>query len=75
MPSIIPFTLVVMMPTNDALETIVAAEEEEGGKSSEAARTEQVGRLMRKWSVLNYFRAVVVGAGALLGGVATMQTA
>ncbi|GAB7360484.1 hypothetical protein MBLNU230_g8435t1 [Neophaeotheca triangularis] len=66
-PGIVPFTLGVMMPTNDALEGIVA-------QGPGAARADEVGELMQKWKVLNYTRASMVAVAAMLGGLAMAQT-
>jgi hypothetical protein len=64
LPSIVPFTLVFIMPTNNAL---IAKKEElasVGGKA-EAAEEENVYALMDSWAMLNMVRVGLVAAGAL----------
>lgn len=69
MPTIVPFTLGVMKPTNDMLMTKAGAGGKASDSSSESANVEA---LLEKWKKMNYVRAFVVGTGALLAATATV---
>lgn len=71
-PSIVPYTIAIMNPTNVRL-IALAREAEVKGKGNEIGATEgEVQKLLTKWAGMNYVRAVVVGTGAVLGAVASL---
>jgi hypothetical protein len=72
-PSIAPYTILVMAPAvNDRLHEL-AHRAEEGKKGEELGVSErELGGMMRQWSWMNYNRAILVGIGAVLGTVATV---
>ena len=71
LPSIVPFTLLVIAPTNNALE---AKNEELASASLESkAEGENVHALMDKWATLNLARAGIVAIGALCTVLAALS--
>ncbi|TKA77770.1 hypothetical protein B0A55_04681 [Friedmanniomyces simplex] len=72
-PCIVPFTILVMNPRANLRLIALAGEAEQAGKGKTVGTSEgEVRQLLRTWTAMNYVRAVVVGAGAVLGAVATM---
>jgi hypothetical protein len=69
LPSIVPFTLLVIGPTNDKLmakkDELATASLRDKNVEAFAAEGETVHELMDKWATLNMARALLVGAGAL----------
>lgn len=69
LPSIIPFTLAFIKPTNDKLfakkEELASASLEDKAVEANVAQGETVHALIDKWATLNLARAVLVGAGAI----------
>ncbi|OCK80119.1 DUF1772-domain-containing protein [Lepidopterella palustris CBS 459.81] len=65
--AIVPFTLIVMKPTNDKLHAKADASEE-----SKAETDETVDELMNKWYWLNVVRASLPGVGAVVGAMAVV---
>jgi len=65
LPAVVPFTLLVLNPTNDQL--IAAATVE--------ASTETTRALLQKWGVLNACRSVFLFVGASLGAWAALTEA
>lgn len=63
-PTIVPYTLLAMQPTNDS----IAARAAKAGDISDA----QLKALVVKWSGMNYTRALLVSIGALLGTTAAL---
>ncbi|KAL3458176.1 hypothetical protein BJX64DRAFT_292437 [Aspergillus heterothallicus] len=66
--AIVPFTLTIMMPTNEALFRMEA--DVHKGKSPLSAEAE---RLVRSWSRLNLVRAFFPLAGAVFGLLGTLR--
>jgi hypothetical protein len=69
LPSIVPFTLLVLGPTNDKLmakkDELATASLSNKNVEAFAAEGETVHELMDKWATLNLARALLVGVGAL----------
>jgi hypothetical protein len=69
LPSIVPFTLLTMTPTNNKLlskkDELATASLSNKNVEAFAAEGETVHELMDKWASLNMARAVLVAAGAL----------
>ncbi|KAK3116479.1 hypothetical protein LTR53_003143 [Teratosphaeriaceae sp. CCFEE 6253] len=69
-PSIVPFTLMIMHPAANLRLLELAGE---GFQSEVVSAAEgEVQQLFRKWSMLNYVRAAMAGSGAVLGMAATV---
>jgi noranthrone monooxygenase len=64
----IPWTLLVMMPTNNLIEARARPHEEEDLDGAVL----RVRQLLRKWSVMNYIRAVFPLAGGIVGLVTAL---
>jgi hypothetical protein len=68
-PSIVPYTLLVMLPTNDALveKTQSLAGSSLDDKSVEVGvqSGETVNALLDRWATLNLVRAAITGVGAV----------
>ena len=81
--SIVPFTLLVMMPTNNLLAASAArassmkresGEEDVGNKVvKQDGEDEEFLRLMMKWARLNYLRALLPLSGAVIGLTAALR--
>ena len=72
-PSIMPFTIAVMNPRANLRLMVLADQAEQRGKGKEVGVSEgEVRQLLKKWTGLNYVRAVAVGTGAVLGAVAAI---
>ncbi|KAF1935585.1 hypothetical protein EJ02DRAFT_460258 [Clathrospora elynae] len=69
LPSIIPFTLAFLAPTNNKLlakkDELASASLEDKAIEANVAEGENVHALMDRWATLNLARCVLVGAGAL----------
>jgi noranthrone monooxygenase len=65
----IPWTLLVMMPTNNLIEAR-SRPHEEGDLDGGVLRVKQ---LLRKWTVMNYIRAVFPLAGGIVGLVTALS--
>ena len=75
LPGIVPYTLVFMNPTNQALSRRAEAGSKKDSPStaqSPASEDAVVGGLLKKWKALNYGRASMVLTATLLGMVATV---
>ncbi|KAK3617112.1 hypothetical protein LTR56_025518 [Elasticomyces elasticus] len=70
-PCIIPYTLSVMDPGANNRLKLLAKEAERSSKSMESIKDE-VQELLGIWAGMNYVRAAAVGAGAVLGAIATI---
>ena len=67
MPSVIPYTLIFMLPTNDRLA-------EKATAKYDASSSSETSQLIQRWTALNHGRAVLVGLGAMLGAAAAIAT-
>ncbi|KAL6158161.1 hypothetical protein ACJQWK_07386 [Exserohilum turcicum] len=69
LPSIVPFTLLVIAPTNAKLmakkDELASASLEDQGIEANAAEGETVHELMDWWATLNMARTLLVGVGAV----------
>ncbi|KAK5682303.1 hypothetical protein LTS10_005429 [Elasticomyces elasticus] len=70
-PCIVPYTLLVMDPRANNRLKFLAKEAERSSKSTDSIKDE-VQELLGKWARMNYVRAAAVGAGAVLGAVASI---
>jgi hypothetical protein len=70
-PVIIPFTVLVMAPTNNTLESLAVASE---GEVVKRVALEEGGLegLLKRWRGLNYTRSVIMGCGAICVALATV---
>ncbi|EDU39623.1 DUF1772-domain-containing protein [Pyrenophora tritici-repentis] len=77
LPSIVPFTLLVLGPTNNKLiakkDEFAAAHAKGKAIKANTADGETVHELMDKWATLNAARAVLVAAGALCTVIAAVN--
>lgn len=77
MPSIIPFTLIFIAPTNNKLiekmNSMAGASLEDKAVEKNVAKGETVHALIDKWATLNLARAVLIGAGAICAVVAAVD--
>jgi len=77
LPSIVPFTLLVLGPTNNKLiakkDEFAAAHAKGKAIKANTADGETVHELMDKWATLNMARAVLVAAGALCTVIAAVN--
>ena len=69
-PSIVPYTLAVMEPVANL--RLLALAEQSAKREVLSAGEGEVQRLLGIWKGMNYVRAILVGAGAMLGAVATI---
>lgn len=67
-PSIVPYTIGIMMPTVKTLESKARGD-------AEAPSDVETKALLEKWSGQNTHRALIVAASALLGGAAILAGA
>ncbi|KAF2754149.1 hypothetical protein EJ05DRAFT_150351 [Pseudovirgaria hyperparasitica] len=72
-PTIAPYTILVMRPgANDEL-IGMAEKAERGAKGDGVGSEERIGELLANWKRMNFVRAVTVAAGTVLGGLATVM--
>ncbi|KAI9669611.1 MAG: hypothetical protein M1831_007307 [Alyxoria varia] len=64
----IPFTLMVMMPTNNKLSAMAKK-----GEAREEVNEQEYTALLQKWKTLNLVRSVIVGAGTVAAWTAAMS--
>lgn len=76
-PSIIPFTLVFIVPTNNKLEAkmrdLAATSLEDQAAEAGVAEAETTHALIDRWGVLNLARAAIIAAGVLCTVVAALD--
>ncbi|KAL2358512.1 hypothetical protein BJ546DRAFT_960082 [Cryomyces antarcticus] len=71
-PSIVPYTLTVMAPVNNALAAKAAFYANTPVADKGAGEDQEVRRLVRRWMWFNAVRAVLVGVGCVAGGWAVV---
>jgi len=72
-PTMIPFTIGVMMPTNNKLEEKAQSFASSGADEVGVAKEETVNALLDRWATLNLVRSVLLLTSAILGGWASLQ--
>ncbi|KAF1843169.1 uncharacterized protein K460DRAFT_368084 [Cucurbitaria berberidis CBS 394.84] len=77
LPSIVPFTLVFIAPTNNKLlakkDQLASASLDDKAIEAGVAQGETVNALLDRWAMLNLARAALVGAGALCAVLAALN--
>ncbi|CAO2653352.1 Nn.00g027630.m01.CDS01 [Neocucurbitaria sp. VM-36] len=77
LPSIVPFTLAFIVPTNNKLiakkDELASASLDDKAAEAGVAQDETVHALIDRWATLNLARAVLVGAGALCAVLAAVN--
>jgi hypothetical protein len=66
--TMVPFTWVTMVPTNNALFQL-----DEQSRTKVKVNMDRVQRLVTKWGVLHVVRSLFPLAGAILGGISVLQ--
>ncbi|KIX07457.1 uncharacterized protein Z518_02110 [Rhinocladiella mackenziei CBS 650.93] len=69
---IVPFTLMVMSPTNNRLIQHSETMSMEGSAAPSRARDDEIDQLIAKWNTLNGVRSLLPLAGGILGLVASL---
>lgn len=73
-PSIVPYTLLYMEPTVNSKLLALGAKVEKGAKAKDLGVSEQEVRgMLKRWRGMNFVRAALVAAGAVLAAVATFN--
>jgi hypothetical protein len=70
--SMIPWTLLMMMPTNNLIEAHASPHDHEDSEEDLAGGVLRVKQLLSKWTVMNYIRAVFPLVGGIVGLVTVL---